>query len=784
MSSMPAPSAVSRRSFLRYVGAGTAGALAGHVLGPLARAASDAVATAAPRSTGTRALPWLNADGSPAWQPVSYPIPIASDGGSAATDAVRLAEYAVRDDIVLPAGYRYDVIAAWGDTFGPVTHQVRFGHAADYTGLVPIAGTADEFWLLVNHEYISARPWLAGYERVFGQPSPVDAQGRIGGARLAGCDLELIDPRLTKNMNPTLLAGARQICESAMSDLGVSVLRVRRTAGGSFNVVADSADHFRFAGASAHNANASDMSFTGPAAAMLGQPRGTYGNCSGATTPWGTFLTCEENFQDQSPEFITPAGQPLVGQTLRFNATDDRSERSVLPFEFSGLGTGLQPPLDGRQYGWVVEIDPVQRTLKKHTALGRFRHENVALRCETGHPLVAYMGDDRRGGHVWKFVSDDVVTNPADPHNSQLLEKGTLYVARFEHDGDRYVGRWVPLQPLTHIHRPEPQHCSGGRMWLPARPQGGHVEVTAAADDASRQSVDDWMRSIAQFAGGDATQLMSLVEPPAGVETIDDRIAHAAAVICMDAYAMANVAGGTPCSRPEDVEVHPVDRSVYIAFTDSTGSGEGSPDVRIFPDSRGENSRQYGAIYRLMEDDNDPAALTFTWGRFVESGEMADHGQSFACADNLTFDPAGNLWVVTDITTPLHNNPVTRQDKTRPGEKGFVGVFGNNALFMIPTSGASAGVPHCFAIGPMDSEMTGPTFTADGRTLLLSIQHPGELNGVRGQYPDEVREMRLVTRDGSTEFTQRRQIPIGSNFPSLVPGDVPRPCVVAITRHG
>jgi hypothetical protein len=113
-------------------------------------------------------------------------------------------------------------------------------------------------------------------------------------------------------------------------------------------------------------------------------------------------------------------------------------------------------------------------------------------------------------------------------------------------------------------------------------------------------------------------------------------------------------------------------------------------------------------------------------------------------------------------------------------------VFGNNALFMIPTSGALAGVPLCFGIGPMECELCGPTFTADGRSLLLAVQHPGELHGTRGlpgvdQPLETTRPMRVAARDG-TVFTQERVVPLGSNFPHRRPGAPPLPCVVCITR--
>jgi secreted PhoX family phosphatase len=787
----PAPASTSRRSILRYVGFGAATLTAHSLLGPLVRRAEGA--SAATALLDDRA--WVTADGKPAFAPVAYPVPQPGDGGEAATDATRFATYDVKDDLVLPQGWRSKVVAQWGDRLRAGDAEFVFGFNADYTGLAPVAGARDEFWLIVNHEYISATPWLQGWPKVHGGGCPVDLdKGTLAGVPLAGAQFDLLDANFTKVANPQLIDGLRKLCEMGMADLGVSVLRVRRGADGTFSVVIDSADHFRIAAAS-HSANVKPdaLTFTGPAAALLGgRARGTFSNCSGGVTPWGTFLTCEENFQDQANEFVTPAGRPFAGAKKRFAAADTQGV-TKLPFEFEGLGTGLTPPLDGRQYGWVCEVDPVNRTLKKHTSLGRFRHENVAIRVEAGKPVVCYLGDDRRGGHVWKFVSRGVVTDPKDPANSKLLEDGTLHVARFEPD---FTGRWIPLTPDTPLRRPEPEHCSSNHVWLPRRESakhdatGGHVAV--GGGDEATMTVDAWVAEILAWPYGTNATNATLEKLTLGHLTLANRgdadepqRAHRHGAILMDAYAMANAAGGTPTSRPEDIEIHPLDGSVYIAFTDNTGSGDGSPDVRIFPDSKGANSRQYGAIYRIAEDRNDPAAATFTWGKFVSSGEAADAGGGFACADNLVFDPAGNLWMVCDITTPAHNFPVDRKNKTKPGESRFPGVFGNNACFCIPTAGPHAGVPFCFAIGPMECEMTGPTFAPDGLSLLVSIQHPGELNGARGatknKPTEEARPMKLAARDGSL-FTQLRTVPLGSNFPSNKPGDLPRPCVVCITR--
>jgi secreted PhoX family phosphatase len=562
--------------------------------------------------------------------------------------------------------------------------------------------------------------------------------------------------------------------------LGVSILHVREAKGGSFEVVRSSDRHLRFTGPTPspdgdRPRRRERFAMSGPATALVPVPAGTFNNCSGATTPWGTFLSCEENYQDYVADAVTPEGRQLPTATCPFGGQIGNGEHP-LPFEFWGLGQGSLLDIDPRGYGWVCEVNPSTGVLTKHTSLGRFRHENVALRVEAGKRLVAYMGDDRRGGHVWKFVSDGIVNDPADPKNSELLAAGTLFVAKFEPD---FKGRWIPLKPETPLVRPEPKHLATAHLHLPARPQGGRVAVGLAASKFTEISPVRWVASVEQFTNKlfENCRLSDLVTGP-----------DVLAALLLDAYAYANAVGGTPCSRPEDIEIHPRDKSVYVAFTDSTGSGDGSPDVRIFPDSAGKNSRQYGAIYRIAEGhDGDPASSNFTWGKFVSSGEAFEAGGGFACADNLVFDADGNLWMVCDITTPAHNFIVNHtQAAAAPGAKNFPGVFGNNAMFMIPTTGPHAGVPFCFAIGPMECEFTGPTFSPDGKTLILSVQHPGELYGTRAHWASSlpatvVREFQVAARDGKI-FTQRRTVPLGSNFPSGRPGDLPRSCVVCIHR--
>lgn len=811
-SSEAAPSELSRRRFLTYVGAG-AGAIFGHGLGA---GALLQVGCAAPTRESTRDMigKWVGADGLARWIEPPYPVPLMFSPEDV-PDAERLATFEVIDDLVLPDGFQYHRLAEWGEVFGPADQpqkQIRFGYNNDYTGLLPIDGTDDQFWLFVNHEYVATRPWIEAYAELYGEEPPetlLEADTRIpvqskygiytfdGYTFPKGSRLDAGNAEAMADVPPETKAKMRRLAEHVLTEMGISVLRVRRSADGRFEVVRDAGDHRRISTYGRQNIEGDHSRWSGPAAWLFeSAPRGTMGNCSGGTSPWGTFLTCEENFQNDTSDELSPAGREIEGWAREYGAItlkvgDVYNFDHPLPLMFKGNGHLLEKPLDSREYGWVCEVDPKTGHMTKHTGLGRFRHENVALRADAGKPLAAYMGDDRRGGHIWKYVSDDLVDDPTDPSNSRLLEKGTLYVARFHPD---HTGEWVPLVAETPLRRPEPEHCFSSHMQVPSRFVGGPVSVGDTARDRPEIEVEDWMGIVADFSGKPFAEctLGDLVRVDASdVDSMDEETVrrHKNGILAMDAFLMANACGGTPSARPEDLEVHPDDRTVYIAFTDATDSGDGSPDGRIFPDSARENSRQYGAIYRILEGgdesaDSDPASTSFKWGRFVASGEVADQGGGFACADNMVFDPSGNLWMVTDISTSAQNFPTHRQaiDDTEPGGKNFPGVFGNNAMFMLPTRGDHAAKPRLFALAPMEAELCGPTFSDDGEALILSVQHPGEIDGTRRREGGEEVRTHIVHDRHDRPFEQRRTVPVGSNFPHGERGRAPRPCVVCVTR--
>lgn len=487
------------------------------------------------------------------------------------------------DAFEVPEGYRAQVVIGWGDTFANEDGTTyEFGFNNDFLAYFPINGS-DEGLLFINHEY----------------PSPYFQHGQTTAANKTVEQIEL-----------------------ERDSVGNAIVHVKRKADGTWGVVSPSRYNRRITG------SGPTLEFTGPLAGHPAYPgigteaAGSLANCSGGITPWGTALSCEENYQDYVPTY---------GWTEAKLGTADY---------VNGNGSSAASPA---KYGWVCEHDPFDPSFvgRKHTALGRFRHENTAFRAIDGKPFVLYMGDDRTDGGVYKFVSELPYREGRRSENLEILTRGKLYVARWDPNGRRSFDAQGNLLTAE----------TGTGYWR---------EVT------EDELVDTHARISANVGA--------------------DWNAHFAT------------------NRPEDLEVDE-DGTVYIALTNNSNVN----DV-------------HGSIRRLREAGNDPTAVgpgaTFTWDDWAAGGPSGrtDPGeQGFSSPDNLVFDKAGNMWVVTDISSSTLNLP------NRPQT-----FHGNNAVFLVPRTGPNAGVAFRFANMPVHAEGTGPYFTPDEQTLFVNVQHPGE----------------------------------------------------------
>ncbi|WP_029590928.1 PhoX family protein [Franconibacter pulveris] len=164
---------------------------------------------------------------------------------------------------------------------------------------------------------------------------------------------------------------------------------------------------------------------------------GTMQNCANGHTPWGTYLTCEENWSDI---FVKKGEMNALEKRYGISDSDDSYRWNEVDERFSVDKTPNEP----NRFGWVVEIDPYNpnSTPRKHTALGRIKHEGAAVTIAPDNRVVVYMGDDQKFEYIYKFVSDKKYDPANRDANLSLLESGTLYVARFNDDGS---GVWLPL---------------------------------------------------------------------------------------------------------------------------------------------------------------------------------------------------------------------------------------------------------------------------------------------------------------------------------------------------
>ena len=330
----------------------------------------------------------------------------------------------------VPEGYEVQVLVRWGDPImagapafdvnnqTAAAQAMQFGYNCDYTDYKPLpqGSTNSEHGLLVvNQEYTNTNLMFAGI-----------GEGRGAAMRSTKAQVEI-----------------------EMAAHGVAVVEIRKTAG-QWAVVADSK-----LGRRLHLGT--PMTVSGPAAghdllktsadATGRAVLGTINNCAGGNTPWGTVLTAEENFN-----------MYFSGDTTKSPHAEMYKRYGIGPNTVYGWSNFVdrfdltKEPNEPHRFGWIVEFDPYDPTSVpvKRTALGRFKHEGCHHAVARDGRVVIYMGDDERFDYVYKFVTARA-WNPTDrAANRDLLDAGTLYVARFAEDG-KVV--WMPLVhgegPLT-----------------------------------------------------------------------------------------------------------------------------------------------------------------------------------------------------------------------------------------------------------------------------------------------------------------------------------------------
>ncbi|WDG47881.1 PhoX family protein [Pseudomonas chlororaphis] len=476
---------------------------------------------------------------------------------------------ATSDTITLPPGYKSSVLISWGQPLqknGPAfdpsgngtaaAQEVQFGDNNDGMSLFAFPDDKNRALMAINNEYTNYR-YLYPH----------------GGMPQSAEDVR-----------------------KALASEGVSVIEVQRRSG-----------QWQFVQGSRYNRRIhgnAPIRLSGPAAghALMKTSAdksgrkvlGTFQNCANGKTPWGTYLTCEENFTDCFGS--SNAQQTFDAAQKRYGAS--ASSRDINWHQFDPRFDLAKNPNELNRHGWVVEIDPFDPQSKpiKRTALGRFKHENAALAETRDGRAVVYMGDDERGEFIYKFVSRDRINHRNPKANRDLLDHGTLYVAIFDNgDGN-------------------PDHPKGKGKW---------VELSHGKNGIDASS-------------GFADQ----------------------AEVLIHARLAASVVKATRMDRPEWIVVSPKDGQVYCTLTNNSKRGEdgqpvGGPNPREknvygqilrWQTGRGDHGSM-DFTWDLFVVAGNPAVHA---GQPKGGSSNITPQNMFNSPDGLGFDKAGRLWILTD----------------------------------------------------------------------------------------------------------------------------------------
>ncbi|MES2960604.1 MAG: PhoX family phosphatase [Pseudomonadota bacterium] len=558
------------------------------------------------------------------------------------------------DGLVVPEGYVASVIAAWGEPVGvpgnmpawrgDASHSaaeqaVQMGMHHDGIHFYALDGNGSSRGLLaMNHEYTD------------------DGLLHVGG----------LTPWTAEKVRKSQAAHGLGVIEVEMKGGAWQMVRPSRyarrfTSNTPFSVGGPCAGHAMFK-------TAAD-----PAGRTV---LGTLNNCASGKTPWGTYLSGEENWMgyfsggDNLSEHEKRWGMRKGGSGYRWHEHDERFDAAKNPNE-------------PNRFGWVVEMDPLDPTSTpvKRTALGRAAHEGAWVGVTKDGRAVVYSGEDARFEYIYKFVSRDKIAPGGGKANRELLDHGILYAARFNADG---TGNWLPL-----VHGQGPLTAANGFA------DQGELVIK------SRQACD--------------------------------------------------ILGATKMDRPEWLAIDPNAGWVYCTLTNNSSRGQPT-----FPGVDAANPRANNVMGQIIrwQDERDFDGATFKWNHLVLAGDPANaraeakgniQGDIYACPDGIAFDARGVLWIQTDMGPTAMN-------------KGEMANTGNNQMLACDVK---TGQTRRFLTGPVNSEITGVTWTPDGSTMFLNVQHPGETPSERSD-PAEPRKY--------------------SNWPDYQPTGRPRSATVVVRK--
>jgi secreted PhoX family phosphatase len=478
------------------------------------------------------------------------------------------------DELTVPEGFAWHPVIRWGDPLfddapefdwdaqSAESQKRQFGYNNDYTEIQEIPGSDGlRAVMFVNHEYTNENIML---------PVGTDAEEAVEIGRAAH-GLTVVELERSSRTSPYRYVRGAELNRRILLD--------------------------------------DEFTLTGPAAGgelvrTVEDPEGrtvlgTLGNCAGGLTPWGTLVSGEENFHG----YFRSAGTSEAEQ--RYGLRDAETARGWenAHDRYDARNEGYENEVN--RFGYIVEVDPFDPTStpRKHTSLGRFKHEGANIIIAEDGRAVAYSGDDEKFDYLYKFVSRDRYVEGDRAHNMTLLENGDLYVARFTGNS-------------------------------PAEEIDGSGAVPA---DGAFDGYGQWLPLVVD--GESAVEGFTVEEV-----LVNTRLA-------------ADAVGPTKMDRCEDVEPSLHSRRVYVACTNNSDRGT---DGKAGADEANPRTENRDGHVVEIDEQGDQTSTTFAWNLLLVCGDPAQDGETYfsgfpadqvspiSCPDNLAFDSVGNLWISTD----------------------------------------------------------------------------------------------------------------------------------------
>ncbi|KRI51522.1 PhoX family protein [Acinetobacter pittii] len=595
------------------------------------------------------------------------------------------------DIVTVPEGYEANVIYALGDSINP-----NFGDWDDNN--IPSGPS----FLLRSGDCHDGMHF-------FGLNASTDKfDGNVSAEGLLVMNHEYINQTFLHPKGPTKVDGRRPEDEviRETNAHGVSIVHIKKDPTTQQVTIDKSSAFNRRITAS------TEMDFEGAAAGSgllatrfsptASKTRGTHNNCGNGYTPWGTYLTTEENFIGyfarsttddalRTPEEIIALKRYGLkagsGSRYGWETAIGQVESQDLYDRWNADVKAAQATQDYRNgpntFGWMVEIDPFDRRQNpvKRTSLGRFAHEDSACRAVAGQPLAFYMGDDSTGEYIYKFVStaawDDKDIKGGYTTGDKYMNAGKLYVAKFNSDGS---GQWIELTYGKN-------GLNESNTTYPFKSQADVVTFARLAADS---------------------------------------------------------VGATKMDRPEWCTVNPVNGEVYVTLTNNSNRGSSYPtdaaNPRNYTDLKDGTTTQKGNvnghIIRFKETDDKTTAETFKWDIYLFGAEASmvsninlsglTDNNDLSSPDGMWFDPRGVLWIQTDdgAYTDVTNCMMLAALPGQIGD-GTTATTSNGQQTLVGAKVTDATLRR-FLVGPKECEITGIAMTPDHKAIFINVQHPGE----------------------------------------------------------